>query len=77
MSRGHLTIQEERQLTCDDSSDSLILCKRKKRKHFIFVSCDVNTHILDPIVIAGSVDRSHSETVGFVQRKRTCITNRQ
>ena len=64
-------------VTYDDSSASLNLCKKKKRSKLIVISRVVHTHILNPIVRAGSDDRSHSETVGFVQSKLPCVMNRQ
>jgi len=65
------------EVTCDDSSASLTLCKKKKRRKLLVMSRVVHTHILNPIVRAGSDDRSHSETVRFVQSKLPRVKNRQ
>lgn len=64
-------------VTCDVSSASLTLYKKKNRSNLIVMSRVVHTHILNPIVRAGSDDRSHSETVRFVQSKLPCVRNRQ
>jgi hypothetical protein len=73
----HFNYTRTAEVTCYDSSASLTLCRKNKRSKLIFMLCALHTHILDPIVRAGSDDRSHSATVRFVQSKLPCVTNRQ